>query len=111
MPITLTIGGRGARSQFIEWSGPPGTDPTLGSFARNTKNPVPLPQTTAGTLNFTSENTAVATVDGSGNVTAVAPGETYIVCVDQANGFRSLDRVTVIAAPKRVASTLTLINN
>lgn len=111
MPITLVVGGRGGRAQFIEWAGPPGTDPTLGSFARVPKNPVPLPQTTVGTLQWTSDTPAVVTVDGSGNLTAVAPGQAFIICVDQTNGLRAIDRVTVVAPQPRTAGTLTLINN
>src|SRR5215813_7800667 len=99
MPITLVVGGRGGRSQWNEWSGPAATDPSLGSFARNTKNPVPLPQPSAGTLEFTSSNTAVVTVDSSGNLTAVAAGEAFIRCDDQTNKLWAIDRVTVINPP------------
>jgi len=110
MPVTIVVGGRGARSQFNEWTGPEGTDPTLDSFARNPKNPVPLP-VPPHALNFVSNNTLVATVDSSGNITAVAPGTAIITCTDTVSGLHAIDTVTVVAPAPTVSATLTLINN
>ena len=57
---------------------------------------------TPSTVYWSSTNTAIATVDASGTVTAVAPGECYIIakCVDKL----ALCHVTV--TPKRVTITL-----
>jgi hypothetical protein len=110
MPITLVVGGRGGRSQFNEWRGPEQTDPSLSSFARDPKNPVPELSTDTVTVSYVSNNTAVATVDSSGNVTAVAPGSAVITAT-ASNGLMAKDTVTVVTQQPNVAATLTLINN
>lgn len=83
MPATIQVGGLGATFTFTEFSGPAGT----GSI-------VPPLQP----IVFASDNTAVATVDASGNVTAVAAGTANISGSDPGNSLSASDVLTVQAA-------------
>ena len=56
------------------------------------------------TFTWTSNNTAVATVDGNGNVNAVAPGRATITCT--ANGGNSFSSVVYVSTKLAQAVTL-----
>ena len=92
MPATIMVGGNGAQATFTEWTGPNGTGSAVA--------PV-------GTVQFTSDNTAIATVDSSGKVTAVAPGSATITGTDSGNNLSASDVLTVTGA-SAVSATLTL---
>jgi uncharacterized protein YjdB len=94
MPATIIVGGNGALASFQEWSGPSGTGSQVP--------PV-------GPVTFASDNPAVATVDESGNVAAVAPGTANISALDAGNGLTASDVVTVSAAPPPPAQSATLV--
>lgn len=96
MPATIAVGGKGAQAVYQEFSGPNGTGQVV-------------PPT--GTVSYSSENTAIATVDpASGLCTAVAPGIVNIDGVDSGSGIKASDVLTVTAAvnPPAVSATLTL---
>lgn len=91
MPKTIAPGGS-AQAVFQEWTGPSGT---------GTKVP------NAGPVTFSSDNTAVATVDAStGAVTGVADGTCNISGVDSSNNLSASDVLTVQSPA--VSATLTL---
>ena len=93
MPATIQIGGT-ANSLFQEWTGPNGT----GSVVPN-----------AGAIAYTSDNTAVATVDpSSGVVTGVAEGSANITGTDQVNNLTASDSITVQTPPPPPAQSATL---
>lgn len=58
---------------------------------------VSLPSGTMASWTFSSSAPGVATVDGEGNVAAVAPG-TAVICVETHNGKRAECNVTVVEA-------------
>jgi hypothetical protein len=95
MPATIVVGGNGAQAAFVEWDGPNGTG--------NKVSPV-------GNVLFSSDNAAVATVDSTGKVTAVAAGTCNISGLDQGNNLTASDSLTVTAAGPgpAVSATLTL---
>lgn len=64
-----------------------------------TYNPIITDAGAKTTLNWTSSNTGVATVNSSGVVTGVSPGKTNIICT-ASNGVSSMSLVTV--SPKLV---------
>jgi len=80
MPATISVGGNGATFTFKEWSGPNGSGHELPP---------------AGPVSYTSDTPAVATVDASGQVTAVAAGNATITGTDSANGLSASDMLTV----------------
>jgi hypothetical protein len=84
--------GKTATSQFQEWTGPSGS----GEVVPN-----------AGTINYTSDNQAVATVDANGVATGVAPGTCNISGTDSVNNLTASDSLTV-TAPAAQSATLTL---
>ena len=91
MPKTVAPGGT-ATALFQEWTGPSGT----GTVVPN-----------AGPIAFSSDNTAVATVDAAtGAVTAVADGKATITGTDSVNNLTASDILTV--ASPAVSATLTL---
>lgn len=95
MPATILVGAT-ATSLFQEWTGPNGT----GTVVPN-----------AGTIAYTSDNTAVATVDpASGIATGVSAGTANITGTDGANNLTASDVLTVNAPPPppAVSATLTL---
>lgn len=95
MPKTIAPG-ETASSLFQEWTGPNGT----GDVVPN-----------AGAIAYTSDNTAVATVDASSGVaTGVADGTANITGTDQANNLTASDVLTVQSPPPppAVSATLTL---
>jgi hypothetical protein len=97
MPKTIAPG-ETASSLFQEWTGPSGT----GDVVPN-----------AGAIAYTSDNTAVATVDpASGVATGVADGTANITGTDQANNLTASDVLTVFTPPPpppvAVSATLTL---
>ena len=97
MPAAIVVGGNGAKAVFTEFTGPNGTG-----------NPIAPIQTPV----FSSSDATVATVDQSGNVTAVAPGTATISAVDNGNKLSASDTVTVTAAvtpPPPVAQSATLV--
>jgi Bacterial Ig-like domain (group 2) len=57
MPARIVVGGNGAKFTFTEYDGPNGTGNVVAP---------------SGPITYASDNTAVATVDSNGNVTAVA---------------------------------------
>jgi len=85
MPAKIAVGGKGATFTFTEFDGPNGTG-----------NVVPP----SGPITYASDNTAVATVDATGQVAAVSPGVANITGVDPAspNKVAAGDVVTVTAA-------------
>ena len=92
MPATILVGGT-ASSAWQEWSGPNGTGD-------------PLPP--AGAVTYSSDNTAVATVDpNSGVATGVALGNCNIVGVDGANTLTAKDSLTVTEVAQSATLTLT----
>ena len=101
MPATITVNGT-ATATFLEWSGPGGTG-------------VQVPPT--GAVAYSSDNTAVATVDANtGICTGVSAGTANISANDAglpAPGLPASDVLTVTAAPPptAVSSTLTLVAN
>ena len=98
MPATINIGGT-ANSLFQEWTGPSGT----GTVVPN-----------AGTIAYTSDNTAVATVDpATGVATGVGAGTCNITGTDPANNLTASDSLTVNqpAPPPAQSATLTLTAN
>jgi Bacterial Ig-like domain (group 2) len=96
MPLTVPLG-TPVVAVFAEWDGPNGTG-----------NQVP----DAGPINYTSDNTAVASVDADGNVTGLSAGSANISGVDSVNGLSAQDSVTFTSAPPppAVSATLTLIS-
>ncbi len=105
MPARIVVGGAGAKAVFTEFDGPNGTG-----------NVVPP----SGPITFASDNLAVATVDASGNVTAVAANPdgsdatANISGLDpaSANKVTASDVITVGAAappPPPVAQSATLV--
>src|ERR1700685_873226 len=82
MPATIAIGGT-ANSLFQEWTGPNGT----GTVVPN-----------AGSIAYTSSNTAVATVDPvAGVATGVSAGTATITGTDGTNSLTASDTLTVTA--------------
>lgn len=97
MPATIAVGGKGAIAVYAEFDGPNGTGNRLPA---------------AGPVTFTSNNPAAATVDASGNVTAVAAGTSIITGADATNGLSASDTVTVTAAVVTAQSaTMTIVAN
>jgi Bacterial Ig-like domain (group 2) len=95
MPATILVGGT-ANSLFQEWTGPSGT----GTVVPN-----------AGTIAYSSSNTAVATVDpASGVATGVSAGTASITGVDSVNSLTASDTLTV-NNPAAQSATLTLTAN
>lgn len=95
MPATIIIGGT-ATSLFQEWTGPNGT----GTVVPN-----------AGTIAYTSSDTAVATVDAAtGIATGVAPGTATISGTDSVNNLTASDTLTV-SHPPAVSATESLTAN
>ena len=97
MPATILVG-KTATSLFQEWTGPNGT----GTVVPN-----------AGTIAYTSNNTAVASVDPvSGIATGVSIGVAVIVGTDPVNSLTANDTLTVTApASGAVSATLSLTAN
>lgn len=96
MPATISVG-KTASSLFQEWSGPSGTGTVLPN---------------AGTINYTSSDATIATVDSTGLVTGVAAGSATISGVDSVNSLSASDSVTVTAVVVVAQSaTLTLTAN
>ena len=91
MPLTINLSGNGAQAAFKEFDGPNGTG--------NVVPPV-------GLVVFSSDNTAVATVDQTGKITPVAAGTANISAVDQGNTLTAKDILTV--TDTAVSATLTL---
>lgn len=93
MPLTINVGGKAtaAPPAFKEWDGPNGTG-----------NQVPP----VGPLNYTSDNTAVATIDTSGAIAGVAAGTANITVTDAGNNLSATDVLTVQAVA--VSATLAL---
>ena len=91
MPKTIAPGGT-ATSLFQEWTGPNGT----GTVVPN-----------AGPIAYSSDNTAVATVDpATGIATGVADGTANISGKDSVNNLTASDVLTVQSPA--VSATLTL---
>jgi hypothetical protein len=61
-----------------------------------------------GPLVFTSDNTAVVTVDAGGIATMVGAGTANVSVVDQGNSLTDSVAFTVVAAPPPVATSLAL---
>lgn len=83
VPATIVVNGNGAKFTFTEFDGANG--------AGNAVAP-------AGPINYASDNTAVGTVDASGNVTAVGAGTCNISGQDSVNGLTASDVLTVTGA-------------
>jgi hypothetical protein len=97
MPATIQVGGKGAKAVYQEFDGPNGTG-----------NKVPP----VGTMQYSSDNPGVATVDTSGNITAVAPGTASITGNDSGANLPASDSVTVTAPVQGpVSATLTVVAN
>jgi hypothetical protein len=91
MPKTIPIGGT-ASSVFQEWSGPNGTGQVVPD---------------AGPIAYSSDNTAVATVDSNtGFATGVGAGTANISGKDTVDNLVGSDVLTVTPPP--VSATLTL---
>ena len=82
MPATIHVNGNGAKFTFTEFDGPNGTG--------NVVPPV-------GVVAYASDNAAVATVDATGNVTAVGAGTANISGTDPGNSLTASDVLTVTA--------------
>jgi hypothetical protein len=96
MPVTIHLTGKGASSNFQEWTGPNGTG----------VNVKPI-----GPVTFTSSDATIATVDpATGAVSAVAVGTATITATDAGNSLTASDAVTVIA-DAAVSATLALTAN
>lgn len=100
MPASIQVGGAGAKAVYQEFDGPNGTG--------NAVKPV-------GTVSFASDNPAVATVDVSGNITAVAAGTANISASDSGTPQvpAASDSVTVTAGQtgQPVSATLVITAN
>lgn len=97
MPATIVVGGAGAKFTFTEFDGPNGTGNVVA----------PLQE-----VQYSSDNVAVATVDGAGNVTAVSAGTANITGLDGGNGLTASDVLTVTAVvPVAVSATGVLTAN
>ncbi len=93
MPANILVGGT-ANSLFQEWTGQNGTGDVVPS---------------AGSISFSSDNPAVATVDpASGVATGVSAGTANITGTDPANNLTASDVLTVNAPPPPPAVSATL---
>lgn len=82
MPATIAVGGQ-AQAVYQEWDGPNGSGNKVAP---------------TGKVTYSSENTAVATVDpDSGMVTGVSTGTVVIDGVDDGTGIKAQDTLTVTA--------------
>ena len=95
VPATIHVNGNGATAAFTEFDMPGGTGDTVPPI---------------GPVVFASDNTAVATVDNSGNCAAVGAGTCNISATDQGNGLVASDVLTVVAGTA-VSATLVLTAN
>jgi Bacterial Ig-like domain (group 2) len=95
MPATIAVGGKGAKAVFTEFDGANGT----GDVVAPIQTPV-----------FSSSAASVATVDASGNVTAVAVGTATITATDPGNSLTASDTVTVVPGTA-VSATLVVTAN
>ena len=96
MPATVVVGqvGTAGPPSYQEWSGPSGTGNSLPP---------------AGPLSFSSDNTAVATIDPvSGQYTPLSDGVANITTSDATNGLSATDALTVTSAPPPPAQSATL---
>lgn len=83
MPATIPISGnRGAQFTFTEFDGPNGTGNKVAPLQA---------------IVYASDNTAVATVDATGLVTALSAGSANISGTDPGNGLTASDVLTVTA--------------
>lgn len=95
MPATIQVG-KTASSSFLEWSGPNGTG---------------TQEAPVGAVTYSSDNTAVATVDpATGIATGVSAGTANISGTDAGNSLTASDVLTVSIGPA-VSATLTLAAN
>jgi uncharacterized protein YjdB len=92
-PVTLNVGQVGF-GRVTEWTGPNGTG-----------SPVPPPGPKG--IVYASDNTAVATVDASGNPTGVSAGTANLTALDQDNNLTDTSVVTVVAAGPGPAVSMT----
>ena len=83
MPASIALNGHGAFFTFTEFDGPNGTG-----------NKVPP----IGVVTYASDNPAVATVDSSGNVSAIGVGTANISGTDPGNSLTASDQITVTPA-------------
>jgi hypothetical protein len=101
MPARIVVGGAGAKALFTEFAGPTGTGAVVPP---------------SGPISYASDNLAVATVDASGNVTAVganADGSDATANISgldpaSANKVTASDVITVGKAAAAVAQSATL---
>ena len=77
---------------------------TLG-VGQSGKLKASLPSGSGSAISFSSSNTRVATVDGSGNVRTVSPG-TAVITARTFNGKTAKSRITVLPEPTSVQITL-----
>jgi hypothetical protein len=92
-PVTLTLGEGPVVAEVEEFSGPSGTGTVVPD---------------EGTIEFSSDTPAVATVDTNGNVTPIAVGTANITAVDSSNAaLTDTVPVTVVAAaPESLVLTI-----
>jgi len=83
MPASIALNGNGAVFTFTEFDGRNGTG--------NSVPPI-------GVIQYASDNAAVASVDASGNVTAIGVGTANISGTDPGNGLTASDQLTVTPA-------------
>jgi uncharacterized protein YjdB len=90
MPASIVVGGAGAKSVFTELD-------SAGNVVATTD-----------TINYVSSDQGVATVDASGNVSAIGAGAATIAGTDATNNLTGSDVITVTAAVS-VPTSATLV--
>jgi len=105
MPVTLQVNGPGASAAPPPAGSPAGVGFEEFDGANGTGNQIaPI-----GPMTYLSSNPAVASVDGNGNVTAVAVGTAEITATDTGNNLSATDVATVVDVA--VSATLNMVAN
>ena len=105
MPVTIQLGGPGASAA----PAPAGSAPGIGFEEWDQPNGAGNELAPIGPMSYVSASPNIATVDGSGNIVAVAAGSSEITATDTGNGETASDVVTVVDVAQ--SATLNLVAN